>query len=541
MEKTWEGYLDRAELRAARELYRSLVERALLGVYITTVGGQFLYANRAAWEMLGYASGEELAAAGVQVLYNSPDQRLKLLRKLTEEGRVLGYEVDIVTRQGESRRLSVNATRSDERIVGMLIDVTDQRRAEEALRRSESRYAQLAEQARTFVWEVDADGRYTYVSPSVETILGYRPDELVGVKGFYDLCPEEDRDEVTAYGLERIREGRSFFNYENRLETKDGRVLWVVSSGLPMFDAEGRISGCRGTDIDISERKRHEEALRESEARFRTLFERLADAVFIVEFDGTILEANPAAVKQTGYAMEELVGQNIMGDLAADEPAVTYATAIDALKSGETVFFEEEKRRKDGTRYWTGCAVSPIEIAGRSLVLSVNRDITDRRHAEEKLRYLSTHDALTGAHNRAYFDEELARLARGRRFPVTVLMADVNGLKRVNDSHGHAAGDALLRRAHEVLRAGVRGEDVVARIGGDEFGVVLPETDAGAASRVVARIREGLATLNAQHPDDPLSMAFGTATAQPHEPLDAALRLADARMYEDKRGPCLDL
>ncbi len=301
------------------------------------------------------------------------------------------------------------------------------------------------------------------------------------------------------------------------------------------------------TDVSLAEilirhlqgelgRIRHEDSLRESEARFKTLFERLADAVFIVEFDGTIFEVNPAAVKQTGYTMEELLGRNIMDDLAADEPKVTYATIVEALKRGETVFFEEEKRRKDGTRYWTSCAVSPIELAGRLFVLSVNRDITDRKRAEEKLHYLSTHDALTGAHNRAYFDEELARLSRGRRFPVTVLMADVNGLKRVNDSLGHAAGDEVLRRAYRVLRAGVRGEDVVARIGGDEFGVVLPETDEGAASRVVARIREGLAGHNAQHPDEPLSMAFGTATVQPHEPLDAALRLADARMYEDKRG-----
>ncbi len=409
---SWEGYLDRDELRAARELYRSLVDKALLGVYITTVDGRFLYANRAAWQMLGYASGEELAAAGAEPLYSNPDQRQELLRRLVEEGQVLGYEVDVVTKQGAPRRLSVNATRSEDRIVGMLIDVTEQRRAEEALR--------------------------------------------------------------------------------------------------------------------------------ESEARFRTLFERLADAVFIVAFDGTILEANPAAVTQTGYTMEELLEVNMMSRLAFQEPPVSYATIIGALKRGETVFFEEEKRRKDGTHYWTSCALSPIELAGRSLVLSVNRDITDRKRAEEKLHYLSTHDALTGAHNRAYFDEELARLSQGRRFPVTVLMADVNGLKRVNDSLGHAAGDEVLRRAYRVLRAGVRGEDVVARIGGDEFGVVLPETDEGAAVRVVARIREGLATHNTQHPDEPLSMAFGTATAHPHEPLDAALRLADARMYEDKRGSSND-
>ena len=198
--------------------------------------------------------------------------------------------------------------------------------------------------------------------------------------------------------------------------------------------------------------------------------------------------------------------------------------------------FEECKRRKNGTIYWTECALSRLELQGRPMVLSINRDITVRKEAEERLQYLSTHDPLTGAYNRGYFDEELSRLSRGRRFPISVVVADVNGLKQANDREGHAVGDQILRCTFEVLQGAVRGEDAVARIGGDEFAVLLPETDQYAARRVLSRVREGVKRHNALPPPHrPISVALGAASAEPNEPLDEALRMADLRMYQDKR------
>ena len=162
------------------------------------------------------------------------------------------------------------------------------------------------------------------------------------------------------------------------------------------------------------------------------------------------------------------------------------------------------------------------------------RDITVRKESEAKLRYYSSHDSLTGLYNRAYFNEELHRLERGRDFPVSILVADLDCLKKTNDTLGHAAGDQLIRHAAAVMQEGVRGDDVVARIGGDEFAVILPRTDADQAALVMERIRECEALHNFGSPGETIAISLGAATATAKGSLAPVLILADRRMYEDK-------
>jgi len=160
--------------------------------------------------------------------------------------------------------------------------------------------------------------------------------------------------------------------------------------------------------------------------------------------------------------------------------------------------------------------------------------LREKHLAEDRLRYVSNHDPLTDLYNRAYFAEEMERVERGRRFPVSIIMADLDGLKRVNDTLGHAAGDRLIRQAAQVIRCSVRGDDVVARMGGDEFAVILPNTDTETADRVVGRLRENERSFNLENSGYLIGISIGIATARQGEPLHEALKRADARMYEDK-------
>ena len=153
---------------------------------------------------------------------------------------------------------------------------------------------------------------------------------------------------------------------------------------------------------------------------------------------------------------------------------------------------------------------------------------------EEKLVHLSTRDAMTGLYNRRFFEAEMERLDRGRRFPVSIIMVDVDSLKMVNDTLGHEAGDRLILMASRALRGAFRAEDVMARIGGDEFAVILEGTDEAAATEALARIRESVAACNGEQAEFRLSLSLGTATASESGALGAAWRRADRRMYEDK-------
>lgn len=168
------------------------------------------------------------------------------------------------------------------------------------------------------------------------------------------------------------------------------------------------------------------------------------------------------------------------------------------------------------------------------LVLYVGKDITEHKNIEEQLRYVSIHDQLTGLYNRHYFEEEMVRLEKGRQFPISIIMADMDDLKLVNDRFGHAAGDQLLIKLAALLRDSFRAEDVVARIGGDEFAALLPGADEDAANNIADRIRKKLAQQNQSDNDPIIRISIGSGTALKGGSLNETLKIADAKMYAEK-------
>ena len=171
-----------------------------------------------------------------------------------------------------------------------------------------------------------------------------------------------------------------------------------------------------------------------------------------------------------------------------------------------------------------------------SLVQVALTDITARKRAEAYLEYLGKHDVLTKLYNRSFYVDELNRLERKGPFPVTVIIIDLNGLKAANDQLGHAAGDALLRRAGEVLSKAVDKPSYAARIGGDEFAILLPGTDERDAKVVMDGIENLLEVNNQFYTGLPLSFAMGAATSRPGERLEDVVKRADLLMYEAKRA-----
>jgi diguanylate cyclase (GGDEF)-like protein len=169
----------------------------------------------------------------------------------------------------------------------------------------------------------------------------------------------------------------------------------------------------------------------------------------------------------------------------------------------------------------------------RSSMFRARSEIGRRQLMESQLRHQSSHDGLTGVYNRFYFEQELARLEREQEYPVSVIVADVDDLKVVNDTRGHVAGDQMLVQSAQALRTTFRSEDVVARIGGDEYAVLLPRTDMDTARSLLARVRSKLAEQNTASPDLQAQLSLGTATASQGKLIET-FNQADRAMYADK-------
>ncbi|MCL4505202.1 MAG: diguanylate cyclase [Chloroflexi bacterium] len=284
------------------------------------------------------------------------------------------------------------------------------------------------------------------------------------------------------------------------------------------------------------EKRQMEQALRDRERLSHALIEHSHDAIALISAEGVFLYASPSTTRIVGYAIEELVGETMFKWIhAADlQNAMNVFTQL-VREPGASVNAEFQYRHKDGTWRWLeGVATNLLAVLSVDAIVANFRDITERKSAERDLQHMSTHDALTGLYNRAFFEEELARLKRGRRFPVSVVIADADDLKAVNDSQGHSAGDGFLRQAARILLATFRAEDTVARIGGDEFAVLLPGVDASVAATALERLTRSLLAYNAAAPETPLSLSLGTATAENSEALQEALKQADAHMYRAK-------
>jgi PAS domain S-box-containing protein len=382
------------ELKQSLKRLEALVDKAPIGICHTDLTGKFTYMNKRFEEVSGYSREEVVGKNGLRLGMFSP-QTLQLLRERIQNrlggrpSKVL--ELQFRCKDGRWIWVAMEGQLIRERgiPVGFQIiasDITEQKQAEEALRESNARFRDIVENALEWIWEVDAKGKYTYVSPIVEEILGYKPEEIVK-KHFYDLFHPDDREKLKEAAFEAFAKKQAFHQFVNRNMHKNGKTVWLSTSGVPLLDEEGNLLGYRGADVDITERKQAEETLLESEERFRSMVENSHDGIIILDDAYRLTYGNDELYRISGYPRQEIIGQDFR-KFIDEESKQLVADRYIRRQRGEEVphRYEFNIVRKDGEKRHVEISSSVIkDSAGKVRTVAQILDITERKRAEEAL------------------------------------------------------------------------------------------------------------------------------------------------------------
>jgi diguanylate cyclase (GGDEF)-like protein/PAS domain S-box-containing protein len=501
-------------LLQTEEKFRTIFDKSLDAIYVTTRDGTFLDANPAYLELFSY-SWNELKEMNASATYADPLDRNRFRDEIEAYDSIRDFEVKLRKKNGDIMDCLITAvTRHglDGAIIGyegIIRDVTERKRMEEALKNSQQRLSDIIEYLPDPTFVIDRDGKVIAWNRAIEEMTGVQEKQIIG-KGDYEyalpfygerrpilidlaLCPDTksieahypfvDRDASTCYTEVFVPGFRG-----------TGAFLWAKAKAL--YGPDGELAGAIETIRDTTDERLSAEGLRQERERFFTLLEHAPLGILMIDPAGRFIYQNPAFRSLFGYSLEEIPNGRAWFRKAFPSREYRHRTVKDWINDIQTKTHQEDERVYDVTcRDGSVKTVSFVWVSletGEYLITC--QDITDRVSYEERLTYLATHDSLTGLLNRHSLEDALKRsVAKARRGTTSSLLyMDLDDFKNVNDLLGHPAGDSILVQLSDILEKVVRLEDTVFRVGGDEFAVLLDSTDRAEADWVAERIRRAV-------------------------------------------------
>ncbi len=548
-------FSDITELKSSQDAYLALLAQEDLLLNTLPLGVAFMEdgrigrCNRRLEQMLGYAAGE-LQGRETRIWSMSDEDWAAHWRDLEARlagGEVFEMESALARRDGSpvwchviGRWLNVASAHAG--AVLAFTDIDERRAAESALRSSEAMYRDLVEASNDLIWSVDREGRWTFLNASaVRRVYGCETADLLGRPMADVLAPQVRARDLAV--LRRVLEGEPVFNFETRHQRRDGTTVDLALNAVPVRNARGEIDGATGTAHDVSAQKRAAAALYDTVEKLRLAVEVAGLYYWERDTESEMLRFGHDSGTLSSTGDEPRIKWSEYANWVHPEDRERFLSAGAATaERGEPFACEYRITGPSGGTRWIAARGQPVfDPSGRvHRVIGVSQDVTERKRSEEEARFLAHHDTLTGLPNRRLLDDRLRQavfLAQRRDTKVGVMLLDLDGFKEVNDTLGHRAGDAVLREVAQRLAGCVRKADTLARQGGDEFVVVIPdlrlETDCQTIAEKVLR------ALEPEFRVDGRGFRIGASIGVTLYPTDAGdgeglLRNADVAMYRAK-------
>lgn len=387
-----------------------------------------------------------------------------------------------------------------------------------------------------FEWSIGPGIPVKFVTKNI-SFFGYTEEEFYSeIVDYWDFVYEKDV-EKTQKIVWQAREEKDLNEYKHiyRIKCKNGDIRWVEEWTILERNSNGEIISEKGVLRDITEQIETSEKLKQSEERYRSLFNNAGALIFTIDVHGNFTSINNACINLTGYDRETLLKMNPK-DLLVLEGALPldfdYITKFIIAHLGTNMQFSIHSKNND-TLILEGRATISYNECQPSEFQIIAQDVTSRVIAEKKIHHLTFHDKLTNLYNRAYFDDSLQKLEHSQEYPYSIIIGDMNGLKFVNDAFGHKVGDCLLIETANILRTCCPDKSIVARLSGDEFAMIIPNCSENEAMKVCRTIKEVCSKSNS-HPIKP-SIALGYSTSNDNtKTSDSLIVEADDNMYKNK-------